>query len=202
MNAEEPAEVVDVKQLVTQLRTLIEGARSRPMSGSAVVNRSQALELLGRVEAALGDGEDPSASAGSGAESRRAHQEEAARLLGEAQRERDRLVGESEVFRVAKVEADRIRGAAEREAAELRRDIDDYVDTRLATFEIALTKTLETVSRGRARLQDRSHFAALAEQDDQAGDGGESVLTTPPELRPERLERADGPDFEAPAPSG
>ena len=103
--------VVDVKDLVGQLRALVEGARSMPMSSSAVLNRGEVLDLVGRIEAAL-----PTAFA----DQDRVYAEreslisqardESQQMLKEAEAERDRLVGETEVYRVAKHEAARVRG--------------------------------------------------------------------------------------------
>src|SRR6188472_1266009 len=141
---------------------MVENARSMPMSASAVVNRREVLDLITRLEQAV-----PGAFADQDkvfAERdellARAH-EEAAEIVAVARREGELLVGETGVFKVAKHEADAERARAAAEAEALRRETDDYVDTRLATFEITLTKTLEAVSRGRARLQGRTHFDAL-----------------------------------------
>lgn len=174
---------MDVEELVAQLRSLVESARAMPMSASAVVNRQDALDLIAALERAL-----PNAFAGQQeVVSERAAvvadgQEESVRIVAEAQRERDRLVGEAEVLRQAQEEAEQERAAARLEAAELRRETDEYVDTRLATFEVTLTKTLEAVARGRSRLHGRSHFAALGEP----VDGGDTPVGagrgTPPEL--------------------
>ncbi len=162
---------MDVNELVAQLRSQVENARSMPMSASAVINRAEMLDLVARLERAL-----PTAFASqdevlSGRDDvvSRAHAE-AARIRAEAKLEQERLVGETDVFRLAKHEADAERQRAAVEAEELRQETDDYVDTRLATFEIALTKTLEAVSRGRARLQGRTHFDALAETARPAGE--------------------------------
>lgn len=152
---------MDANALIAELRSLIEGARSMPMSTSAVVNRAEALDLIARLEGVLAGapscGPDAVPDGDGSAQSLNAQ-----RAIADADREFDRRVSESEVFRVAKIEADKERRSASREAAELRQQADDYVDTRLATFEITLTRTLEAVSRGRARLQGRSHFAELA----------------------------------------
>ena len=47
------------------------------------------------------------------------------------------------------------------EADELRKETDDYVDAKLANFEITLERTTEAVKRGRERLAGRSAFDAL-----------------------------------------
>lgn len=180
---------MDVNELLARLRSVVEGARSMPMSTSAVVNRAEILELIAALEQAL-----PSAFAGQDevvaerdavvADGRA----ESLRLVADAERERDRLVGETEVLRVAKTEAERERVAARAEAAELRKDTDAYVDTRLATFEVTLTRTLEAVARGRARLQGRSQLEGLAEPAAARTGPAEDSLATPSELVPSQPE--------------
>lgn len=157
---------MDVNELVAALRSAIESARSMPMSASAMVNRGEVLDLIRRIEVAL-----PTAFADSQElldhrdgvldDARR----RAAEIVAEAGRERERLVCDSEVFRVAKHDAEEVLGAARREHDELRAQIDEYVDTKLATFEIALTRTLDAVTRGRDKLQGRSPFQALAAEE-------------------------------------
>ena len=66
-----------------------------------------------------------------------------------------RLVSQTEVYAQAQREAGRIRGEAREEAGQMQDDTDAYVDGKLASFEIALTKTLEAVRHGRDRIQVR-----------------------------------------------
>jgi hypothetical protein len=175
---------VDIKELTAELRSLVEGARSMPMSASAVVNRTQLLDVISRLEDAVPDAlaraDGLHLAPDGGVDGNR---EEAERVLAEARLERERLVSETEVFRLAKTAAERELSLAEREAAELRQQADDYVDSRLATFEITLTRTLEAVSRGRARLHGRSHYEGLAEGTDPSEGSDGNALTTPDELR-------------------
>lgn len=175
---------MDVKDLIAQLRALVEGARSMPMSASAVVNRAELLGLIEQLESTLPSAfaDQDKVVAGRDDVISKAHTD-AAQILADAQVERERLVSETDVFRVAKHEADVEREAAGTEAEGLRRETDDYVDQRLATFEITLTKTLEAVTRGRARLQGRSHFDELGDGSGLAADYADGGLTTPPELR-------------------
>jgi hypothetical protein len=164
---------VDVKDLIAELRGLVEKARSMPMSASAVINRREALDLVDRLEQAL-----PTAFADQDklfAERdevlAQAHRQ-AAEVLAAAQRRREELAGETDLLELAQQQADSVRAAAAAEAERFRREADDYVDTRLATFEVTLTKILEAVSRGRARLHGQTDFDALAgpaEGSDQAG---------------------------------
>jgi len=56
------------------------------------------------------------------------------------------------VARRSQAEADRILAEARQEAEEIRAEADDYVDSKLANFEVVLTKTLGSVGRGREKL--------------------------------------------------
>lgn len=137
-----------------------------PMSASAVVNRGEMLELIDELEAALeqafADAEvvtrqrDDIVSAG---------HTEASHIVADARSERDRLVSDTEVFRVAQRRADEVVAEAQAEADALRKETDDYVDEKLATFEISLERTMEAVKRGRERLAGRSALDSLAEDD-------------------------------------
>ena len=49
------------------------------------------------------------------------------------------------------------------EARQMRQEVDDYVDTKLANFEIVLNKTLAAVLRGREKLHGRHEMEQLAD---------------------------------------
>jgi cell division septum initiation protein DivIVA len=144
---------VDVQQKLDALAELIENARSMPMSASCVVNRAEVLELVDDIRETL-----PPALAQ--AEGLLARQEsvvaegraESERIIDAAYAEQGRLVSETEVARQAGIEAERIVHEAETTAERTRGEVDDYVDARLANFEVVLQKTLATVARGRAKL--------------------------------------------------
>jgi cell division septum initiation protein DivIVA len=148
---------VDVHERLTQIRSSVEDARSMPMSASAVVNRAELLAeldlLAADLEKAFAEARRLTADRDAAVDEGRA---EAERIIAEAGHERERLISDTEVYRVAKIEADRLREEAQQEAVELRRDTDEYVDQRLANFEVVLGKTLEAVARGRERLHGRS----------------------------------------------
>ena len=133
-----------------------------PMSASAVVNRAELLALLdelgGALDAAFSDASRVVADRDSVVDDGR---KEAERILEDARSERESIVSDTEVYRVAKREADELLTAAHRESAELRKETDDYVDAKLANFEITLERTTEAVKRGRERLAGRSAFDGL-----------------------------------------
>ncbi len=147
---------MDVQHKLDAIRRTVADARSMPMSASCVVNRKQLLADLGEVKRLL---PDEFAEARSVIEHREAAinegRTEAARLVEEARRERWALLHETDVYREARRSADEIVAQARDEAEGLRREVDDYVDHKLASFEIALHKTLASVAQGRDRLRDR-----------------------------------------------
>lgn len=93
----------------------------------------------------------------------RAHQESDAlsaqakeayqRSVDEGLAEQSRLVSEAEVVRVAKEEAHRVVDEAHTESNRLRRECDEFVDSKLAEFEASLESTLRSVSRDRSALR-------------------------------------------------
>ena len=133
-----------------------------PMSASAVVNRSELLDLIdelsGVLEAAFTESQRVIAERESVVDEGR---READRIMTDARNERERIISDTDVYRVAKREADHLVEEARAEADELRKETDDYVDAKLANFEITLERTTEAVKRGRERLAGRSAFDGL-----------------------------------------
>ena len=153
---------MDVHEKLAELRRVVEQARSMPMSASAVVNRGEVLELIdqltGAVETAFTDSQQVLAEREAVVdEGRRA----AEQIVADAHSEREKIISDTDVYRVAKREADEIVERARSEAEELRKETDDYVDAKLANFEITLERTTEAVKRGRERLAGRSAFDDL-----------------------------------------
>ncbi|MFP8964031.1 cell division initiation protein [Streptomyces nanhaiensis] len=177
---------MDVQQKLDDIVAAVEGARSMPMSASCVVNRAELLGMLEEVRQALpgslaqaqeliGDREQMIAEA----------RQEAQRIIDSAQAERGSLVSGTEIARRAQEEADRILTQARQEAEGIRAEADDYVDSKLANFEVVLSKTIGSVDRGREKLLGREPGA-----DPYGEEGGEDIperSADPAELR----ERAD-----------
>lgn len=153
---------MDVHAKLAELRGVVEHARSMPMSASAVVNRGELLELIdevsGALEAAFTESQRVIADRDSVVEEGR---QQAAQIVSDARNEREKIISDTDVYRVAKREADHVIEQARAEADELRKETDDYVDAKLANFEITLERTTEAVKRGRERLAGRSAFDAL-----------------------------------------
>ena len=145
----------DIDVHLDALRTLVAQARSMPMSASAVVNRAEISALIDALDAAIDEtlGEAVTVVAEAD-EVVGASRDEAEELLRQAQAERDALVSDTDVYKLAQERADELTAAAERGAAELRHETDAYVEENLANFELTLERTLDAVRRGRARLME------------------------------------------------
>lgn len=144
---------MDVQQKLDRIVAAVDGARSMPMSASCVVNRAELLAMLGEVREALPGSLAQAQELLGGREQMVAEaQEEAQRIIESAQSERGSLVSGTEIARSAQEEADRILAKARQEAEEVRAEADDYVDSKLANFEVVLSKTIGSVERGREKL--------------------------------------------------
>lgn len=137
---------MDAHEAVRQIRRTLSDARPMPMSASVLVNRRQLLALVDQLERALPHtvAADSDGHPGPGPRA-----------------ERERLIDETEIVRAARRQAEEVLAEARTEAVELRRETDDYVDTKLANLQIALTKTLDALNRGRDRLHGRSDLGNL-----------------------------------------
>ncbi|MDF3302584.1 cell division initiation protein [Streptomyces tropicalis] len=144
---------MDVQKKLDEIVAAVSGARSMPMSASCVVNRADLLALLGEVRQALpGSLAQAEELIGGREQMVEDARREAERIIEGAHVERGSLISDTEVARRSQAEADRILGQARQEAEEVRADADDYVDSKLANFEVVLTKTLGSVGRGREKL--------------------------------------------------
>jgi len=145
---------VDVDQRLDELAQMVEQAKAVPLSASCMINRAQVLDVIEDIRDAL-----PRSL--SDADQLLAEREavvaegrlEAQRLIAEAREEQIRMLSQHEIYLVAVAEAEALRAETEDETTRMRRETDDYIDARLATFEITLHKTLTAVERGRDKLR-------------------------------------------------
>ena len=159
---------VPAAQTLEALTRLVRDARSMPVSASCVVHRGEVLGLLeqiarglpaelGRAAALLEDREGVLA----------AGRAEAELLLEQAREQQRVLVGKDAVRVAAEAEARQLLASTRQECEEMRLEVEDYVDAKLANFEVVLSKTLGAVQRGRARLHGESDLDSLdADHDD------------------------------------
>ncbi|MEU1488119.1 cell division initiation protein [Streptomyces sp. NPDC005752] len=147
---------MDVQKKLDEIVETVGNARSMPMSASCVVNRAELLAMLEEVREAL-PGSLAHAEELIGGREQLVEQarQEAERIVESARAERGSLISGTEVAQRSQAEADRILSDARREADEVRGEADEYVDSKLANFEVVLTKTIGSVDRGREKLLGR-----------------------------------------------
>jgi len=177
---EEPDKVPDTAAMLVQLRDILDGARKLPMSASVSVNRDEFGAIL---EDAI-EGLPEELREARWLLKEREHvieraDHEAQRLLEAARVRAERMVEKNELVRQARVTAEHIIEEAERQAAAMRHEAEDYVDRKLAAFEVVLDRTMQQVEKGRERLQvhttpTASLDAELADDDSQFFDQDEA----------------------------
>ena len=157
----------EVQVKVDQIVRVVESARAMPLSASCVVNRDELLGLLRdlrtlvpqslrQAQRVLRDAEEVVAEA----------QEQADAILEEAQAERAEMLTDTAVYAEGVRVADRMAQEAAAQSESMRAEVDDYVDAKLANFEIVLTKTLASVARGRQKLAGRNEFGEFDDADE------------------------------------
>jgi len=144
----------DVEAKLHQLERLVGEAKPVPLSASVMLNRAEIDGIVTDLREALPD-ELTQARwvVKERDEILERAQLDADAILTDARAERDRLISEQSVVQGAGAEAERIVGDAREHARRLRLEAEDYVDAKLANFEVVLHKTLTAVERGRQKLR-------------------------------------------------
>ena len=172
---QQEGELMDLIERIDELQVLVEEAKSVPLSSSVVINRDEFLELLAQLKEEVPDEVRQARWMSRDKEELIARaRKEGDRILSEAREQRDRLLSRTEIVHAAQREADRILEDARDRAARKRAEAEDYIDQKLAAFEILLNKTLTTVAKGREHLR------------------GETS-TAPPQGRPDAESLPEGP---------
>jgi len=144
----------DLETVLLQLREMIDAARTMPMSASVLVNRDEALDLLDEALHSmpeelrharwlLKERDEYLAQARLDAED----------IVEEARVQAERMVERTEVAREARRVAQQVVSNAEGDSRRIRHEAEDYVDQKLAAFEVVLERTMQAVARGREQLQ-------------------------------------------------
>lgn len=145
---------MDLIERIDELQVLIEEAKSVPFSSSAVVDRDEFLELLAQLKQVVPDEIRQARWMSRDRDELLARaRKEAERILAEAREQRDRLLSRTEIVHTAERQAETLIDEAKEQGAKMRLEAEDYIDQKLAAFEILLNKTLGTVTRGRQQLQ-------------------------------------------------
>jgi cell division septum initiation protein DivIVA len=144
----------DSETMLRRAIDIIATARTIPLSASPMINRDEIIELLEEAVNRLPDELRQARwmlkeRAEFVAKTRR----EADELLEAARARAEQMVQRTEVVRAAEQRARQVTESAESDARRLRHETEDFIDQRLASFEILLDKVTKTVAAGRSRLQ-------------------------------------------------
>ena len=163
--------VGDAETLLRRAVDIIATAPTMPLSSSPRIDRDEIIELLEECLHRLPE------------EMRHARwmikerqefvaktRREADELLEAARVQAERMVQRTEVVRAAEQRARQISEAADADARRLRHETEDFLDQRLASFEILLDKLNRTVQAGRSRLNiGAPHEEEFVEEDPSMG---------------------------------
>ena len=186
---------MDLAGQLAQLEQIVQDAKSMPLSSSVLISRDEVLEMLHEMQESLPeeikqarwvvkDREELLTKA----------RAEGDRIIEQAHEDQRRMSMKDAVAKRAQEESARMLQEAEDTTVGMRREAEDYVDAKLAAFEIALRKILED-----AQATARS----LAKTLDQVEVGRDRLRTpttvaeqelAPPDLQPEPAELFDGED--------
>lgn len=186
---------MDLAGRLAELEEIVRDAKSMPLSSSVLISRDEVLEMLHEMQESLPeeikqarwvvkDREELLAKA----------RAEGDRIIEQAHEDQRRMSMKDAVAKRAQEESARMLQEAEDTTVGMRREAEDYVDAKLAAFEIALRKILED-----AQATARS----LAKTLDQVEVGRDRLRTpttvaeqelAPPDLQAEPAELFDGED--------
>ena len=148
---------------------VVEEARGVPLSASCVVHRGEMLEILEgardllpkdllTAEEIIADKEQIIEEGRISAEA----------MIATVREDISRMVEQTAIVQAARDEAQRILHEARDVAENERREVEAYIDGRLATLEVILNKTQDAVARGRERLagaDDKDVLSQLSDAD-------------------------------------
>ena len=145
--------VGDAETWLRRAIDIVANAPTMPLSSSPRIDRDEVVELLDRALASMPD------------ELRQARwmlkerqefvnktRREANEMLEAARVQAERMVQRTEVVRAAEARARQVVETAESDSRRLKLETEDFLDQRLASFEILLDKLGKTVAAGRQKL--------------------------------------------------
>ena len=144
----------DVYELLVQLRADVEAAGTLPLSSSPRFPRD---EILGVLDEALDKLPDELRAARHLLKERKEYLEKTKRdgreILEAARQRAEAMIQKQTIVRQANKRAEAIVEEAETKARQLQHEAEDYVDQKLAAFEVVLERIMVSVAKGRDRLQ-------------------------------------------------
>lgn len=168
----EETQAYETETLLAQLAEIIDAARPMPLSASVLINREEVIELISDAVAGLPE------------ELRQARwllkereeflikaRREAEEIVEAGRLRAERMVERTEVVREARRKSQEVVDEAAAQARDIKHEAEDYVDQKLAKFQVVLERTMAAVENGRERLR------AVLPEDGGLGDAEEDDET-------------------------
>ena len=155
---------IDIIFLVERLESLIANGKKLPLTTNVVVDQNAALGLIDELRVAVP--EEVRAAKRINAEGERIMekaQDEAERIVAKAQEQAAFLIDERGLTEAAQADSQRIIANAHQDADEIRRGADEYAVSVLVGLEGDVVKTLQSIKKGIAMLDERR--AQVLEED-------------------------------------
>lgn len=158
---------MQIPDILDRLCNIVEQAKSVPLTKGAIIDRDEVLDLLDTLRAELPEEIDKAdliiadRSAVLADAQKRADQ-----MLAEARQQVQQMLSQNSLVSSAQHEIATTQSKVETELTRLRQETDEYIDARLATFEVALARTMAAIQRGRERLNGKHPYDALAPADE------------------------------------
>ncbi len=156
--------------LVERLESILANGKRLPLTNNVVVDQVAALDLIDQLRVAVP--EEVHAAKRINSQGERIienAQQEAERIVARAQEQAAFLIDERGLTQAAEEESRRIVAEAEGEGEEVRRGADEYAAAVLIGLEGDVVRTLQSIKKGIALLDERR--AALQAGDGSARDG-------------------------------
>src|SRR6187200_1155895 len=147
---------IDIIFLVERLESLIANGKKLPLTTNVVVDQNAALGLIDELRVAVP--EEVRAAKRINSEGERIiekAQEEAERIVARAQEQAAFLIDERGLTQAADEESRRIIADAQADADEIRKGADEYAVSVLVGLEGDVVKTLQSIKKGIAMLDER-----------------------------------------------
>jgi vacuolar-type H+-ATPase subunit H len=147
--------------------TMVQEAKGVPLSASCIIHKGELLAILDQARVAFPSDLERAKKILS--EQERLLEEakgSADALIAQAREEVSSMISQTEIVAAARKEAKKIMDEVNDESEAQQEEIDAYVDSRLATLEVILNKTLDTITKGRERLAGIDAKSALTELSD------------------------------------
>ena len=169
------SEAPDTEVLLRRVLDLVNSAPKMPLSSTVRLEKDEVVEML---EEAISRLPEEMRQARWLLKERQEYlakvQREGDEILSAARERAERIVQRTELVREAQRVANRTLEEANDEARRLKHEAEDYVDQKLASFEVVLERTMQAVQKGRERLQVVVEpEPSVGDDDGQQGDAGE-----------------------------